>query len=194
MVRVIAGTAGGLKLKTIDSDRTKPTLDRVKESMFSILSPFIAGRDVLDLFAGSGALGIEALSRGAAYCCFNDRDRKCGETVRYNIDRAGMTDRAEISCGNYRHALGEYAAKNRQFGLILLDPPYGSGFYEDALGDVLRYGLFTPDCVIMCEHGREAVLPETFGGFAVWKCRNYGTVGLTFYRLCGDGGQTSGEI
>ena len=193
MVRVIAGSAGGLKLKTIDDIRTRPTLDRVKESMFSMLQPYLSGKTVLDLFAGSGSLGIEALSRGAEYCLFNDADRRCAELIRQNLEHTHLAGSAEVTAEKYGALLerlgcggGGGAGDPRRFGLILLDPPYGANYYEDVILSVTRYGLFDPDCVIMCEHSRESELPAAIGAFGAVKSRGYGTVGLTMYTVRGE--------
>ncbi len=186
MVRVISGSAGGLKLQTADSPETRPTLDRVKESMFSILSPYISRRQVLDLFAGSGALGIEALSRGAEYCCFNDIDRRCADLVRSNLKHTGLEEAALVTDFSYSRALKRYRDDKRCFGLVLLDPPYDANLYENTILTAERYGLLDRDCVIMCEHRRDAELPRTIGGFSLFKRREYGTVGLSFYRRGGN--------
>jgi 16S rRNA (guanine(966)-N(2))-methyltransferase RsmD len=196
MVRVIAGSAGGLKLKTIDDMRTRPTLDRVKEPMFSMLAPFLAGKAVLDLFAGSGGLGIEALSRGAASCLFNDADRRCAELIRQNLEHTHLAANAEVTAEKYDRLLERLAGAHRRFGLILLDPPYGANYYENVILCVTRYGLFDPDCVIMCEHSRGNELPDEIGAFSAVKRRGYGTVGLTMYTVRGerqDGEQRDGE-
>ena len=202
MVRVIAGSAGGLKLKTIDDARTRPTLDRVKEPMFSMLAPYLAGKAVLDLFAGSGGLGIEALSRGAASCLFNDADRRCAELIRQNLAHTHLADNAEVTAEKYDRLLERLAGAvdsgnasgngsggkpgPRRFGLILLDPPYGANYYENVILCVTRYGLFDPDCVIMCEHSRGNELPDEIGAFGAVKRRGYGTVGLTMYTVRGE--------
>ena len=186
MVRVIAGSAGGLKLKTIDDMRTRPTLDRVKEPMFSMLAPFLAGKAVLDLFAGSGGLGIEALSRGAASCLFNDADRRCAELIRQNLEHTHLAANAEVTAEKYDRLLERLAGGPRRFGLILLDPPYGANYYENVILCVTRYGLFDPDCVIMCEHSRGNELPAEIGAFSAVKRRGYGTVGLTMYTVRGE--------
>ena len=98
MIRVISGTAGGLKLQTVDSDSTRPTLDRVKEAVFSMVQEEISGSVVLDLFAGNGALGIEALSRGAAKCYFNDKSRQCCEVVKKNLNHTKLTSNCVAVC------------------------------------------------------------------------------------------------
>ena len=188
MVRVVAGVAGGLKLNTPDSEDTKPTLDRVKEPMFSMLTPYIPGRTVLDLFAGSGALGIEALSRGAEFCYFNDVDRRCREIVRQNLEHTRLLEKAEVLSAPYRQALSLLKKRGVKLGLVLLDPPYKMNCYEEVILTGLKYRLFDEECVIMCEHGREVVLPEEIGGFHMIKDRSYGTVGVSIFS-----GKTGGE-
>ena len=105
MVRVIAGKAGGRKLKTIDSEGTKPTLDRVKEAMFSMLMPYIPCGTVLDLFSGNGSLGIEAVSRGADFCIFNDRSRECVKYIKENIRTVGFEKDSEVYALDSRETL-----------------------------------------------------------------------------------------
>ncbi|MBP5633066.1 MAG: 16S rRNA (guanine(966)-N(2))-methyltransferase RsmD [Clostridia bacterium] len=182
MIRVIAGTAGGLKLKTLDSEDTRPTLDRVKEAMFSILAPYLRGTAVLDLFAGSGALGIEALSRGADHCRFNDGSRKCVDIIKQNIAHTSFAEKAEVTCETYGKAIERLGREGVKFDVVLLDPPYGANYYEDAILNAERYGLFAGNCVIMCEHRSDMPLPDAIGGVEAFKRKEYGTVGLTFYK------------
>lgn len=182
MVRIIAGSARGHKIKTVPSPDTRPTLDRVKEPMFSILTPDIPGRTVLDLFAGNGALGIEALSRGAAGAYFTDCDRTCAAVIRENLVSTGFADRGHVMQADYREALSRYAREEKRFTLILLDPPYALCAWEDALTRISRLSLWEPGCVAMCEHDRETALPDRIGAFVREKERHYGSVGLTFYR------------
>ena len=181
MVRIIAGSARGLRIKTVSSDKTKPTLDRVKESMFSILTGSVEGRIVLDLFAGNGSLGLEALSRGASYACMNDYSRACVGIIRENLAHTGFTARASVSQLDYQAALALYQKQGHQFGLILLDPPYGAHLIPEVLALVSNGSLYAPGCVVMCEHTKEDLLPDRVGVFVKQKTRNYGTVGLTVY-------------
>ena len=181
MVRIIAGSARGLRIKTVSSDQTKPTLDRVKESMFSILTGHVEGRLVLDLFSGNGSLGLEALSRGANFACMNDYSRACVGVIRENAAHTGFTERAFVSQLDYREAVALYQKQGRQFDLILLDPPYGAHLVPEVLELISNRSLYVPGCVVMCEHTKEDMLPERVGVFAKRKTRNYGTVGLTVY-------------
>ncbi len=180
MVRVIAGEARGRKLKTNPEETTKPTLDRVKEAMFSMLLPYLSGATVLDLFAGNGALGIEAISRGAKYCVFNDYSKDCCKIIRENLQNLGFIDRAEIKTKDFGELISEEAGRKREFDLVLLDPPYGRGLVTEALR-LLGEKLPQNPMVAMCEHGAEEELPQEIGGFVKEKEKRYGTVGLTIY-------------
>ena len=181
MVRVISGTAGGLKLQTLDSGFTRPTLGRVKEAVFSMIQEEIYAASVLDLFAGNGALGIEALSRGAAKCYFNDKSRKCCEVIRENLNRTGFTAAAELSCAEYSEALSAYQKRRLKFNLVLIDPPYRKGFDRESLELICSLGLASPNCTAVCEHDAQDCLPEQIGRFTKRKEKRYGTVAVSVY-------------
>lgn len=181
MIRVISGTAGGLKLQTLDSDATRPTLDRVKEAEFSMIHNNIPGATVLDLFAGSGGLGIEALSRGAARCYFNDKSKLCCETIRENLAHTHLTDKASIFCRDYSEALCEFKKGAVKFDLILLDPPYGKMLETEALRLISSFGVAVPGCIAACEHAAAQKMPDEIGNFTIIKEKKYGTVCVTVY-------------
>ncbi len=187
MVRVIAGKARGRKLRTIDSDSTKPTLDRVKEAMFSMIMPYLPCSDVLDLFAGNGALGIEALSRGADRCVFNDKSRECGRYIKENVSATGFENASEIHSADYREVIALLKKKKRKFDLILLDPPYGKELAGDALSCISSAGIYSGTeadevcCVAVAEHSAEDVLSERYGVFKKLKTKTYGTVAVSVY-------------
>lgn len=126
-MRVIAGEARGRRLFTLKGSETRPTADRVKESLFSILVPHLAGAAVLDLFAGSGALAIEALSRGAQSAVLCDRSRRAIDVIRRNLEQTGFVDRAEVWLLPADKGIRRLAAAGRSFDLIFIDPPYESG-------------------------------------------------------------------
>ena len=182
MVRVISGTAGGLKLQTLDSGNTRPTLDRVKEAEFSMIRNWIPGATVLDLFAGNGALGIEALSRGAAMCYFNDKSKDCCSIIQKNLLHTGLAGRAEVSCADYTEALSQFKKRGIRFDLALLDPPYGKTFDAEAVRLLDLFQLASPYCTIVAEHGTEDRLPARIGNFTNMKEKKYGTVRVAIYR------------
>ena len=192
MVRVIAGTARGRKLKTIDSESTKPTLDRVKEAMFSMIMLYLPCRAVLDLFSGNGSLGIEALSRGAGCAVLNDKSRECCRYIKENVITAGFDDVSEIYTSDYRELVNLLKKKKRKFDLVLLDPPYGKNLIGEALSAVSAAGIYSgeaegePLCIAVAEHSAEDVTDDCYGVFRKIKTKIYGTVAVSLYAA--DGG------
>ncbi len=181
MVRVVAGTAGGLRLKTNDSADTRPTLDRVKEAMFSMISPYLPSSVVLDLFAGNGGLGIEALSRGAKYAVFNDQSGRCGTIIRENLCYTRLQERGEVLTVDYRTALQELAARSLRFSVVLLDPPYGKGLIERSCAAISQLKLAQAGGILIAEHALDDCLPEQMGVFRLIKDKQYGKVILSLF-------------
>ena len=147
-MRVISGLARGTKLKTIDEMTTRPTLDRVKESLFNILQKQIKNSVVLDLFAGSGALGIEALSRGAAKAYFCDTNRDAINVIKENLNKTRLISKAEVLNVDYKKALNNI---NESFDLIFLDPPYKLDIAVDALKSIINNNLLKSEGIIVIE-------------------------------------------
>ena len=176
-MRVISGTARGKKLTPVPGMNTRPTIDRVKESIFNIIQNHVRGARVLDLFAGTGQMRIEALSRGAARCDFVDHDRTAQETVRRNIAAARVDDRAVLHKGEFSAFLA--ARRPGSFDLIFLDPPYGGKILNDALYDIERFDILSKDGIIVCE---SAVEDQIVTGLAVGREYRYGTIKITIVR------------
>lgn len=149
-MRIITGSARGIRLETLPGEDTRPTSDRVKEALFSMIQFEIEGRRMLDLFAGSGQLGLEALSREAGYCVFIDAARAACEIIAANAKKAKLYDRCRISTGDYMSFL-RGAAGREQFDIIFLDPPYDSGFLPDALMEIAEGDLLAHGGKIVCE-------------------------------------------
>lgn len=149
-LRVIAGTARSLRLKTVPGDSTRPTTDRIKETLFNIIGNDIAGCRFLDLFSGSGAIGIEALSRGAAESVFVEKDPRCISCIKDNLKFTKLEDRALV----IRSDVSDYirnAAYDRPFDIIFMDPPYKAGVEEDILRALSGSGLTDADSVLIIE-------------------------------------------
>ena len=180
MLNVIAGTAGGLKLKTTDSDKTKPTLGRVKEAMFSMIADYLPGATVLDLFAGSGSLGIEALSHGAEKCFFNDSNKSCCKITEQNLAFTKLISKATVSQYEFGMALDVYRKQKVVFDVVFLDPPYGMDYYSEVITGLQKRGLLRPNAIIIAEHTAERPLPE-MRGLDIIKNKKYGTVAITVY-------------
>ncbi len=176
-MRVIAGSARGVKLAALPGeDITRPTIDRVKESMFSSVQFFLEGADVLDLFAGSGQLGIEALSRGARRCVFIDQDAGACSVIRENLRAASLAGKASVSQTQAEHYL---ATARDPFDLVLMDPPYHHNTVANLLPLVER--VMKPGGVVLAETEYGAQLPEKCGRLICKKHYKYGKVALARY-------------
>ena len=177
-MRIISGKARGRRLKEPTGRDIRPTTDKVKESIFNILQFDIEGRRVLDLFAGTGQLGIEALSRGASSCVFVDESAKALALVRENLKISGLGDQAEIyqaeSVSFLSHAPGK-------FDLVFLDPPYDTKLLEQALEAVFRFDILKPNGIILCESRENQVLPEPVGAYSLYRTYRYGQISLAVF-------------
>ena len=184
MPRVVSGTAKGLRLDVPKGMGTRPTSDRVKEALFSILAPILAGVDVLDLFAGTGQLGIEALSRGARSAVFVDRDRGSVACIRSNLERAGMSARAVVVGSSTGPALGRLAAEGHTFGLVLVDPPYDRAIaaFRDAATRLQESGTIRPEAILVLEHDAKHLSEPDVINLQRFRSCKYGGTMLTFYR------------
>ena len=177
-MRVISGLCRGLKLNSLDGMDTRPTLDRVKEALFSMLFDRCQDAEGLDLFAGSGALGIELLSRYAKRCTFVDASPDAINIVKQNIAKAHLSDKADIKLGD---ALTFVNSANGKYDIIFLDPPYKSGLYDELLSVISKRQLLNDGGVVVCECSTDTVL-ET-GGYTVLRDKTYGKVRLCVLEL-----------
>jgi 16S rRNA (guanine966-N2)-methyltransferase len=182
-MRVIAGRAGGRRLSAPPGTATRPTADRVREALFSILGPPGDDACVLDLFAGAGALGIEALSRGAARAVFVDSSNTALRYLRRNLDDLGLSAVSQV----HRDHAPRFAARlanagEPTFTWIFLDPPYQSDLGPLALAELGRARLLADDGVIVLEHDRRRPAHDTYGVLVKADCRRYGDTELSFYR------------
>lgn len=186
-MRVIAGKYKGRKLQTPPNYDIRPTTDKAKEALFSILTNDVYGSRVLDLFAGTGGLGIEALSRGAEYCLFADYSKVGLNLVRQNVEHCKIDETVKYQTGDYRKVLSRIGGRiedgiEEPFDIILLDPPYDKGYMDEALRLISEEGILSEDGVIVAEHRKEEKLPEEAYGFVKEKERRYGIVMLSIYR------------
>ena len=176
-MRIVAGDARGRRLQALPGDDTRPTLERVKEGMFSAVQNWLPGAAVLDLYAGSGQLGLEALSRGAARCVFVDEGARAVEIIRANAETLGYTDRCRIT----RSSVELFLARcDEKFDLILADPPYRQGAFPALLEPLAA--VAAPGAIILCETEPGADLPQQAAGLALEKQYRYGTVAVSRYR------------
>ena len=178
-MRVISGTARGITLKTPEGMQTRPTADRVKEAMFSIIHFDIPGAKVLDLFGGTGQLGIEALSRGASGATFVDHSEAACRLIRENLRRTKFEAAGKVIRGDYL----EYLSRCReQYDIILLDPPYAEVFLENALKRITEIDILRSGGIIVAERPVGKELPWDFEGFTRSRDYKYGQILLTLYR------------
>ena len=178
-MRVITGSARGVRLKTPEGLDTRPTTERVKEALFSAIQFEIEGRRVLDLFAGSGQLGIEALSRGAERAVFVDAGKNAAALVKENLRRSKLTDKAQVVQTDYLSYLSRCREK---FGLIFLYPPYAEKFLENALEKIVEFDILSSGGIIVAERPEGKELPQEFEGYTRSRDYRYGITLITLYR------------
>lgn len=162
-MRIISGSRRGKKLLAPDGLDTRPTLDRIKQKMFDCIQFDIADRKVLDLFAGSGQLGLEALSRGALSCHFNDADRKALSVVQKNVSACEFEKMSSLTCNLYTDCVTICKSKGMSFSLVFLDPPYQQGLIDKALVALCQADILESGALIVCEYavGEQINLPKS---------------------------------
>ena len=178
-MRIIAGDYKGRKLEAPFDNDIRPTTDKVKEALFSILMPYTEDKVFVDLFSGTGGLGLEALSRGAMFCYFCDKDRNAIALIKKNIEKCGASDKSRIIHGDYMKLL--HKLEGEKIDVIIMDPPYDSNLYEKALKEVELLDLLSYEGIIVAEHPKELKLPERIGRLSLNKQRVYGKTVLSIY-------------
>ena len=176
-MRVISGTARGRKLKEPQGFDIRPTSDMVKESIFNIVQFDIEGRRVLDLCAGTGQLGIEALSRGAASAVFVDSSQAAIALIKENLKTCGFTDKAQV----YTRDVLDYLKSGEKFDLIFVDPPYDSTLTGITLGRIIEFDKLNTNGIIICESGADTEIPVVPPPYFMQKEYKYGKVRITRY-------------
>lgn len=178
-MRVITGSARGRRLGELSGMDTRPTTDRVKEGLFNVIQFDIEGRRVLDLFAGTGQLGIECLSRGAAHCTFVDQRRDAVALIRENLKVTKLSERAKVVQGealSYLHSAGE------PYHLIFLDPPYDANLLNTTIKTIAGIDILAGNGIIICESRADQELPELPLPYQKSKDYRYGKIKVTLYR------------
>jgi len=179
-MRVIGGSAKGQRLQSLPGENTRPTLDRVKESMFNMIQLYVQGAKVLDLFGGSGALGIEALSRGGAFAYFADEHRGSIPVMEENLKKTKFQSQSKILAMDFRRALETLGKENQAFDLIFLDPPYGKALAAEALKMIAKGELLAPQGLVIIEQDKKESLEIPTDHYDLWKEKKYGN---TFVRV-----------
>ncbi len=178
-MRVIAGKYKGRKLEAPLDMSVRPTTDKVKEALFDIIMADVPGAVFCDLFAGSGAIGIEALSRGADKCWFCDADRTSIRLVKTNLRSCGIGDEAKVVTGDYKKALRKITDK---IDIFFIDPPYESGIYESCLSQIEILDLLSDDAIIITEHDSRTDMPEETETMEIVRDHRYGKTVLSVFR------------
>jgi len=177
-MRIISGICRGRKLNTLEGDNTRPTADRVKESVFNILGTSVIDRNVLDLFAGSGNLGLEALSRGAFSCVFVDSSKDAMRVIEKNIEACRFQEKSKTYLTEFRSAISRF--HKGQFDLVFLDPPYHKGMGLEALK--LLSDVVSDEAIVVLETDGDEEVSDVVGTFEKYDVRSYGRIKVSFFR------------
>ncbi|HHT7813643.1 TPA: 16S rRNA (guanine(966)-N(2))-methyltransferase RsmD [Streptococcus suis] len=177
-MRIVSGSYGGRPLKTLDGKTTRPTSDKVRGAMFNMIGPYFEGGRVLDLYAGSGGLSIEAISRGMESAVLVERDRRAQAIIRENIAMTKEADKFQLLTMEARQALNSVEGP---FDLVFLDPPYAEQEIEDVITELCRRDLLADDVMVVCETDKAASLPEEIAELGIWKEKLYGISKVTVY-------------
>ena len=181
-MRVISGSDRGRRLKELQGMDTRPTTDKVKESLFNIIQFEIEGRRVLDLFGGTGQLGIEALSRGADHCTFVDMRKEAAALIRENLRLTGLSERSRVVQGD---ALSFLSSCGEKFDVILLDPPYHTELLEKSVKRITEFDILREHGIMICESAAERELPALPPPYERGREYRYGKIRLTVCRRAG---------
>jgi len=181
-MRVISGTKKGLPLKAVPGTHTRPTTDKVKESIFNMIGPYFDGGLSVDLFAGSGGLGIESLSRGIDVCIFIEKDAKAIATINENLKKCRLEQQSEIYRIDATRAVKAFEKRGLKIDLLFVDPPYQKVSYYDLVSTIVEKGCMNKTGIIMCEHEKGVELPDAYGSFKLVRREVYGGTIISIYR------------
>jgi 16S rRNA (guanine966-N2)-methyltransferase len=180
-MRVVAGTRKGHPLLAVPGKNTRPTVDKVKESIFNIIGPYFDGGLALDLYAGTGGLGIEALSRGVDRCIFVDNNGKAIQVVKENLKSTRFLEQAEVYRNDANRALAILCKRGLKFDLVFLDPPYATQTIESQLAILESNGLLSPQAIVVAEHDASDALKDEIGELRKIKESTYGNTTISIY-------------
>ena len=160
---------------------TRPTREMVRKAIFDVLGDAVAGVDVLDVFSGSGALGLEAISAGARHVTFVEKNRDCCAVIRRNVAALGQAPCCRIISRDVFSALAYLARKQRRFGLIIADPPYAKDLAKKCLLALGNYDIVNAPAIVVIEHRKSDTLPQQSNSLTLWQCKKYGDTFVSFY-------------
>lgn len=177
-MRIVSGEFGGRPLKTLDGKTTRPTSDKVRGAIFNMIGPYFDGGRVLDLFAGSGGLSIEAISRGMSAAVLVERDRRAQAIIQENIKMTKAEDQFALFKMEADRAIAQLTG---QFDLVFLDPPYAKETIVATIEALVANNLLSEEVMVVCETNKSVVLPEEIGNLGIWKEKTYGISKVTVY-------------
>lgn len=180
-MRIITGIAKGRKIKAPEGIDTRPTADRVKESLFNIIASKIHDAAILDLFAGTGNLGLEAISQGAKSCTFVEHNKNTYKILNDNITLLGFQDKAQKYNGDAISMLNMLGKNGRAYDIIFLDPPYGKGLVDTSIFEIDKYDLLSSDGIIISEYDINDIIPEKIGKMSAYRTVKYGRTKVSFW-------------
>ncbi|MBD1380966.1 16S rRNA (guanine(966)-N(2))-methyltransferase RsmD [Metabacillus arenae] len=180
-MRVVSGTCKGRALQAVPGTSTRPTTDKVKEAIFNMVGPYFTGGAALDLFGGSGGLGIEALSRGIDQCIFVDKDGKAIQTIHKNLQICGLSERAEVYRNDAERALKAVVKRELKFSFVFLDPPYKEQKMKAFIKVIDDKGLLLNDGMVVAEHDHVVIMDDQIGNLRKVKCETYGISTISIY-------------
>ena len=177
-MRIISGDLKGRRLNTPRDNSIRPTTDKVKEAIFNMVMPHIEDAMVIDLFSGTGNLGLEAISRGAKHCTFGDKARESLQLTKENIKYCQVEDQTTLISGDFERILERISEKA---DIIFLDPPYKEGLVESCLEKISELDLLSEEGVLVIEHGKREILADSIGLFVKIKEKRYGTILVSLF-------------
>lgn len=180
-MRITGGAAKGIPIKAPKGLETRPTSDKVREALFQTLGDLLEGRRALDLFAGSGALGLEALSRGAESCVFVEKSSAAARMLFENITKAGFQEKAEVIRLDFRSSARVLHKRGKSFNLVFIDPPYEGGLLPEVASTLDSFPIVTSDAILIVEHFKKTIPPPKMGGISLSRTRFYGQTAVTYY-------------
>ncbi|RHW39753.1 16S rRNA (guanine(966)-N(2))-methyltransferase RsmD [Lysinibacillus yapensis] len=181
-MRVVAGERKGMPLKAVTGTTTRPTTDKVKESIFNMIGPFFDGGIVLDLFAGSGGLGIETLSRGADQAIFVEKDGRAFQTLQDNLKKCRYEEVSEVYKTDASRAVKGLIKREILIDYLFLDPPYHKKEYYDLLLTLIENNKLSNEAIIVCEHATDVALPTNYGAYRLIRQETYGSTIISIYQ------------
>ncbi|WP_186669514.1 16S rRNA (guanine(966)-N(2))-methyltransferase RsmD [Sporosarcina sp. BP05] len=180
-MRVVAGTRKGIPLKSLQGTDTRPTSDKVKESVFNIIGPYFDGGVAVELFGGSGSLSLEALSRGIDEAFIFEKNVKACAIIKSNAEKCRFTEELHIQRADARNAVNFLQVQGKKAKLLFIDPPYAETAFYDLAQDFVEADLLTENAVIVCEHEKQLELPEAYGTYYKIKSSVYGNSAVSIY-------------